>query len=51
MPPIHVDDMRQNCIPRGRASMSERTVAPVVVKPETLSNSALTGVNSPPHSK
>ena len=49
MPPIHVVEMRQNCMPRGRTSMSVSTVAPVVVKPETLSNSALTRLNSPPH--
>ncbi len=41
--------MRQNCNPRGRSSTSFRIDAPVVVNPETLSNHALTGVNSPPH--
>ena len=40
--------MRQNCNPRGRASTSFRIVDPVVVRPETLSNHALTNENSPP---
>ena len=40
--------MRQNCNPRGRASTSFRIVDPVVVRPETLSNQALTSENSPP---
>ena len=48
MPPIHVVAKRQNCKPRGSASTSERIDAPVVVKPETLSNQALTSENSPP---
>ena len=48
MPPIHVVEKRQNCNPRGRASTSVSTEAPVVVKPETLSNQAFTRLNSPP---
>ena len=48
MPPIQVEAMRQNCNPRGSCSTSLRIVAPVVVKPETLSNQALTSENSPP---
>ena len=43
-----VERMRQNCNPRGRASTSFRIVDPVVVRPETLSNQALTSENSPP---
>ena len=34
IPPIHVEDMRQNCSPRGSTSISFRIVDPVVVKPE-----------------
>ena len=48
IPPIHVEDMRQNCSPRGSTSISFRIVDPVVVKPETLSNQAFTRLNSPP---
>ena len=48
IPPTQAVDMRQNCSPRGRASISFNIDAPVVVKPETLSNMALIGVNSLP---
>ena len=48
MPPIHVVEKRQNCNPRGSASTSVSTDAPVVVNPETLSNHAFTRLNSPP---
>ena len=37
-----------NCNPRGSASTSVSTDAPVVVNPETLSNHAFTRLNSPP---
>ena len=37
MPPIQEAKDRQNRMPRGRASMSARTVPPEVVKPETIS--------------
>ena len=37
MPPIQEAKERQNRMPRGRASMSARTVPPEVVKPETIS--------------
>ncbi len=40
IPPIHCVMLRQNRIPRGSASMSPRIVAPVVVKPETVSKNA-----------
>ena len=42
MPPIHWVSARQNKMPRGRDSISERMVAPVVVKPETVSKKAST---------
>ena len=48
-PPIKCVEARQNSRLRGRASMSSRMVAPVVVKPETLSNQAFITVNGPPH--
>jgi len=48
IPPIHVVEKRQNCNPRGSASTSVSTDAPVVVNPETLSNHAFTRLNSPP---
>ena len=48
IPPIQAVAMRQNCMPSGKASMSLRMEAPVVVKPDTLSKKALTTVNSPP---
>ena len=37
MPPAQWVKLRQNSSPRGSASMSPRIVAPVVVKPETVS--------------
>jgi hypothetical protein len=40
MPPIHWVWARQRRIPRGRDSISVRMVAPVVVKPETVSKKA-----------
>ena len=42
MPPTQWVKLRQNKIPRLRDSTSGRMVAPVVVKPETVSNSAST---------
>ena len=47
-PPIKWVADLQNSRLRGSASTSERMVAPVVVKPETLSNQALTTVKGPP---
>ena len=47
-PPIKWVEERQNRRLRGRTSTSSRMVAPVVVKPETLSNQAFTTVNGPP---
>ena len=47
-PPTQAVEMRQNCSPRGSASISFRMEAPVVVKPETLSKKAFTRVNSRP---
>ena len=40
MPPIHCVNMRQNMQPRLRTSTCGSIVAPVVVKPETVSNTA-----------
>ena len=42
MPPIQWLNRRQNMTPRGMPTRSVTTVAPVVVKPETDSNSAST---------
>ena len=50
MPPIQYVDARQNKSPGERDSTSERTEAPVVVNPETLSNQALVNEKGPPHS-
>ena len=52
MPPIQEEKARQKRIPRGRDSMSDRAVPPVVVKPEALSKkqSAKLG-NSPENQK
>ena len=47
-PPTQAVEMRQNCRPRGSASISFKMEAPVVVKPEMLSKRALMGVNSRP---
>ena len=49
-PPIKCVEDRQNSRLRGSASTSSRMVAPVVVKPDTLSNQALARVNGPPYS-
>ena len=49
-PPMKCVDERQKSRLRGSASTSSRMVAPVVVKPDTLSNQALAMVNGPPHS-
>ena len=49
IPPIQCVDARQKSKPMGNASISVKIVAPVVVKPETLSNHAFTKENSPPH--
>ena len=51
MPPTQAVEMRQSCRPRGRASMSFKMEAPVVVKPDTLSNRAFTSVNSCPYKR
>jgi len=40
MPPIQWVRLRQNRMPRGRDSMSERMLAPVVVKPDMVSKKA-----------
>ena len=40
MPPIHWSNARQRSRPGGARSRSEMTVAPVVVMPETASNTA-----------
>jgi hypothetical protein len=48
IPPIQCVVFRQKSNPEGKASMSDKIVEPVVVKPETLSNQAFTNVNSPP---
>ena len=51
IPPTQAVDMRQNWRPRGRPSTLFRMDAPVVVNPDTLSNRALTSVNSCPKKK
>ena len=43
-----VEDIRQNCNPRGSASTFCKIEDPVVVKPETVSNQAFITLNSPP---
>ena len=48
-PPMKCVEARQKSRLRGKASTSSRMVDPVVVKPDTLSNQALTRVNGPPH--
>ena len=47
-PPMKCVEERQNSRLRGSASTSSRMVAPVVVKPDTLSNHAFANVNGPP---
>ena len=42
MPPTQCEKLRQNSTPRGSDSTSLRIDAPVVVKPDTISNSAST---------
>ena len=42
MPPIHWVMARQSRVAQGRSSMLDNTVAPVVVKPETVSKKAPT---------
>ena len=49
-PPMKWVDELQKSRLCGRASISSRMVAPVVVKPDTLSNQALITVNGPPQS-
>src|SRR5690606_35463514 len=46
-PPIQWVMLRQIIIPGGRTSMSLNIVAPVVVRPETVSNSFLPDINDP----
>ena len=43
-----IEDIRQNCNPRGSASTFCKIEDPVVVKPETVSNQAFITLNSPP---
>ena len=48
MPPIQWVKLRQNKMPLGRLSTSGRMLAPVVVKPDTVSNRASTGLGMQP---
>ena len=48
MPPIQWVKLRQNRMPLGRPSTPGRMLAPVVVKPETVSNIASTGFGMQP---
>ena len=48
MPPIQWVKLRQNRIPLGSPSTAGRMLAPVVVKPETVSNRASTGFGMQP---
>ena len=48
MPPIQWVKLRQNKMPLGRLSTSGRMLAPVVVKPDTVSNRASTGFGMQP---
>ena len=48
-PPMKCVEARQKMRLRGSDSMSSRMVAPVVEKPDTLSNQALATVKGPPH--
>lgn len=50
MPPIQWVKLRQNRMPMGRLSTSASTDAPVVVKPDTVSNSASMGSGMAPDS-
>ena len=47
MPPSQWVKLRQNSRPRGSASTSGMTLEPVPVKPLTVSNQALIGVEPP----
>ena len=48
MPPTQWVKLRQNRMPLGRSATAGRMDAPVVVKPETVSNSASTGFGMQP---
>ena len=48
MPPIQWVKLRQNRMPLGRSSTAGRMLAPVVVKPDTVSNRASTGFGMQP---
>ena len=48
MPPIQWVKLRQNRMPLGSPSTAGRMLAPVVVKPETVSNRASTGFGMQP---
>ena len=48
MPPIQWVKLRQNRMPMGRLSTSASTEAPVVVKPDTVSNRAEMGSGMAP---
>ena len=48
MPPIQWVKLRQNRMPLGRSSTPGRMLAPVVVKPDTVSNRASTGFGMQP---
>ena len=48
IPPIQCEKLRQNSIHFGRLSTSGRILAPVVVKPDTISNIASTGLGITP---
>ena len=50
MPPTQWVKLRQNSIPRLKASTSVRMLAPVVVKPDTVSNKASTNLGISPES-
>ena len=51
MPPTQAVEMRQSSNPRGRPSILFRIEAPVVVKPDTLSNKAFSRENSRPYKR
>ena len=48
MPPIQWVKLRQNRTPLGSPSTAGRMLAPVVVKPDTVSNMASTGLGMQP---